>query len=120
MTTQDARKQPRLNHEMMVSVSSADGSFSGWGTNLSEGGVFVNAPGAPPAAKLGASVDILLSLPGQAECKLKGKVVWAKAKGPDVAEPGVGIQFVDADAQTKSRIVDLMHRLGSDLGQKPA
>ena len=120
MTTHEARKQPRLNHEMLVSVSSAEGSFSGWGTNLSVGGVFVNAPGAPPGATLGTSVDILLQLPGQAGCKLKGKVMWAKGAGPDVPEPGVGIQFVDADEGTQARITELMKRLGIDLGQTPA
>ena len=118
MTTAESRKQPRLQHEMMVSVSSPEGNFSGWGTNLSEGGVFVNAPGAPPGAKLGASVEILLQLPGQTECKLKGKVMWAKGAGPDVPEPGVGIQFVDPDETTRARIADLMQRLGVDLGQR--
>lgn len=120
MTTPQSRKQPRLHHEMLVSVSSPEGAFAGWGTNLSEGGVFVNAPGAPVGAKLGANVDILLQLPGQAEIRLKGKVVWAKGQGPEVAEPGVGIQFLAADELTRRRIVELMERLGKDLGQQPA
>ena len=120
MTTPQSRKQPRLNHEVLVSVSSPEGTFAGWGTNLSEGGVFVNAPGAPDGAKLGSDVDILLQLPGQTEIKLKGRVVWAKGQGPEVAEPGVGIQFVAADEVTRHRIVELMDRLAKDLGQQPA
>lgn len=116
MSGNEGRKNPRLHHEMMVSVSSADGSFSGWGTNLSTGGVFVNAPGEPKGARMGAAVEILLQLPGQPECKLKGKVVWAKEQGPEVDEPGVGIQFLEVDDATRARIAELMLRLGHDLG----
>lgn len=120
MTTPQTRKQPRLQHEMLVSVSFPEGSFGGWGTNLSEGGVFVNAPGAPAGATLGSCVDIILQLPGQTELKLKGKIVWAKGQGPAVPEPGLGIQFLETDEATRRRILELMARLGKDLGQQPA
>lgn len=110
------RKNPRLQHEVLVSITSSQGTFSGWGTNLSAGGVFVNAPDAAVAtAKAGAGVDLLLQLPGQAECKLKGRIAWARANGPEVAEPGMGIEFVEPDAATRELIVRMMARLAADL-----
>ena len=42
------RRSARVHHEVMVGVSSEAGTFSGWGTNLSVGGVFVNSHHAPP------------------------------------------------------------------------
>jgi uncharacterized protein (TIGR02266 family) len=101
-----------LQHEVLVSVTSAAGVFSGWGTNLSLGGVFVNAPSGAPQ---GAPVDVLLQLPGQPECKLKGRVAWARASGPGVDEPGIGIQFIDPDDETRARIAAMVARLTQDL-----
>ena len=113
---QGGRRNPRLKHEMLVSVTSPQGAFSGWGTNLSVGGVFVNAPDAAiAAARAGAGVDILLQLPGQPECKLKGRIAWAQANGPGVAEPGMGVQFIDPDAETRALIGRMMDRLSADL-----
>ena len=115
-SAEGGRRNPRLQHEMLVSVTSEQGVFSGWGTNLSVGGVFVNAPDAAvAAAKAGAGVDILLQLPGQPECKLKGRIAWARANGPGVAEPGMGVEFVEPDAATRELIVRMMSRLSADL-----
>ena len=116
-----ARRSPRLQHEMLVSVMSAATdpdrrSFSGWGTNLSAGGVFVNAPDvAVKAAKEGAGVDVLLQLPGQPECKLKGRIAWARPNGPGVAEPGMGIEFTAPDDAARELIGRMMARLAADL-----
>ena len=115
------RRSPRLQHEMLVSVmspaSEADRhSFSGWGTNLSIGGVFVNAPDAAvKAAKEGVSVDVLLQLPGQPECKLKGRIAWARPNGPGVAEPGMGVEFTALDDASRELIGRMMARLAADL-----
>ncbi len=108
----DTRKSPRLQHEVLVSVTSPGHVFSGWGTNLSLGGVFVNAPAGAPQ---GTAVDVLLQLPGQPECKLKGRVAWARATGPGVDEPGIGIQFLEPDDETKARIKAMVERLTVDL-----
>ena len=90
--------------------------FSGWGTNLSIGGVFVNAPDAAvAAAKEGAGVDVILQLPGQPECKLKGRIAWARPNGPGVAEPGMGIEFTAPDEASQELIGRMMARLAADL-----
>ena len=114
---EEGRRSPRLQHEMLVSVlSPGKSSFSGWGTNLSIGGVFVNAPDAAvKAAKEGLGVDVLLQLPGQPECKLKGRIAWARPNGPGVAEPGMGVEFTAVDEASRELIGRMMARLAADL-----
>lgn len=116
MSDTPIRRAPRLRHEVMVQVTSDAGSFTGWGTNLSLGGVFVNAQSVLPA---GAHVDVLLQLPGQGECKLRGRVAWAAEPGPGVDEPGMGIQFVEANEETRQLVGDMVARLSHDLTGRP-
>jgi uncharacterized protein (TIGR02266 family) len=111
------RRTARVHHEVMVGVTSADETFSGWGTNLSVGGVFVNSHHAPP---IGARVSVLLQLPGHSECKLQGRVAWAQASGPGVNEPGMGIEFLDSDDATLQLVGEMVEKLSQDLSRAPA
>src|SRR3989475_10950367 len=101
------RRSARVHHEVMVGVSSEAGTFSGWGTNLSVGGVFVNSHHAPP---IDTRVHILLPLPRHSECKLLGRVAWAQASGAGVDEPGVGIEVLQGDEETRE--------VGGQMGEK--
>jgi len=111
------RRAPRVHHEVMVGVTSEHGTFSGWGTNLSEGGVFVNSNQAPPVS---TKVHILLQLPGHSECTLSGRVAWAQPVGPGVDEPGMGIEFVELDEATRQLIGQMVEKLSQDLSRAPA
>ena len=111
------RKSTRVHHEVMVGVSSDEGTFSGWGTNLSVGGVFVNSQHSPP---VGTRVSILLQLPGHSECKLPGRVAWAQPSGPGVDEPGMGIEFLDVDDETRTLVGQMVEKLSQDLARAPA
>jgi uncharacterized protein (TIGR02266 family) len=113
-TVTPTRRTTRVHHEVMVGVSSEHGAFSGWGTNLSAGGVFVNSPLAPPA---GTEVNVLLQLPGHPECKLRGRIVWAQPSGPGVDEPGIGVEFVDPDEPTKALVGRMVEKLTFDLAR---
>jgi uncharacterized protein (TIGR02266 family) len=121
MTTPRApakRKWPRLHHEVMVAVSSdVHGSFSGWSTSVSQGGCFVNTHTAAP---VGARVQVLLQLPGEPECKLQARVVWSQPAGPGVDEPGMGIEFIDADDATRARLGRIVAQLTRDLSSAPS
>ena len=106
------RKSPRVNHEVMVGVTHDASKFSGWGTNLSQGGVFVNSSSAPPK---GTIVSVILQLPGVTDCKLVGRVAWTQAAGPGVDEPGMGIEFIEADEGTKKLVGEMVKKLSKDL-----
>ena len=111
------RRSARVHHEVMVGVSSEAGTFSGWGTNLSAGGVFVNSQHSAP---VGTRVHILLQLPGHSECKLGGRVAWAQASGPGVDEPGMGIEFLEVDEKTRELVGKMVEKLSQDLSRAPA
>jgi uncharacterized protein (TIGR02266 family) len=111
------RRTARVHHEVMVGVSSEEGTFSGWGTNLSVGGVSVNSQHTP---KIGTRVNVLLQLPGHGECKLTGRVAWAQATGPGVDEPGMGIEFLGMDEQTRVLVGGMVEKLSQDLARAPA
>src|SRR5438270_12972436 len=108
------RRSARVHHEVMVGVTSDQETFSGWGTNLSAGGVFVNSHHAPP---IGTRVHVLLQLPGHSECKLNGRVAWAQASGPGVDEPGMGIEFLESDEATKKLVSEMVEKLSQDLAR---
>jgi uncharacterized protein (TIGR02266 family) len=112
-----SRRNARVNHEVLVGVTSGTDTFSGWGTNLSVGGVFVNANHAHP---VGTRVHVLLQLPGHSECKLNGRVAWVNPNGPGVAEPGIGIEFLDPDAGTRKLLGEMVEKLTQDLARAPA
>jgi uncharacterized protein (TIGR02266 family) len=112
-----SRKSARVSHEVMVGVTSDEGVWSGWGTNLSVGGVFVNSQHTP---RLGSHVEVLLQLPGHSECKLHGRVAWAQAAGPGVDDPGMGIQFLEPDEATQKLVAQMVEKLTSDLAPAPA
>ena len=111
------RRSARVHHEVMVGVTSEHGTFSGWGTNLSAGGVFVNSHHAPP---IGTRVHVLLQLPGHNECKLTGRVAWAQPSGPGVDEPGMGIEFLEPDEATRTLVGEMVEKLSQDLSRAPA
>lgn len=108
------RRSARVHHEVMVGVTSEQETFSGWGTNLSAGGVFVNSQHAPP---IGTRVHVLLQLPGHSECKLNGRVAWAQASGPGVDEPGMGIEFIEPDEATWQMLGEMVEKLQQDLAR---
>lgn len=107
-----SRRNARVSHEVLVGVSSGSDSFSGWGTNLSAGGVFVNSS---LALQVGTKVHVLLQLPGHSECSLDGRVAWVKPFAPGVDEPGMGIEFVEPDADTRKLIAGMVEKLTQDL-----
>jgi uncharacterized protein (TIGR02266 family) len=112
------RRNARVHHEVMVGVTSEqEGTFSGWGTNLSAGGVFVNSHHSPP---IGAKVSVLLQLPGHSECKLSGRVAWIQPSGPGVDEPGMGVEFLQPDEATKKLLGVMVEKLSQDLTRAPA
>jgi uncharacterized protein (TIGR02266 family) len=112
------RKWPRLHHELMVTLATErHGSFSGWSTSVSQGGCFVNTKTAAP---VGEVVQVLLQLPGETECKLQARVVWSQPPGPGVDEPGMGLEFLDADETTRARLGRIVSQLTKDLSTAPA
>jgi uncharacterized protein (TIGR02266 family) len=84
----------RVPMQTQVDLSSDSNVFTGFSTNLSEGGVFVATLNLLP---VGTPVDLTFTLPGNTRISVKGEVRWTREiddRVPDVF-PGVGVRFVE-------------------------
>jgi len=101
------RSTARIPMQTQVDMSSDSNVFTGFSTNLSEGGVFVATVSLLP---VGTPVDLTFTLPGNTRITVKGEVRWTREiddRVPDVF-PGVGVRFVELDvdaAQALHRFV---------------
>ena len=88
------RGSARVPMQTQVDLSSDSNVFTGFSTNLSEGGVFVATVNLLP---VGTPVDLTFTLPGNTRITVKGEVRWTREiddRVPDVF-PGVGVRFVE-------------------------
>ncbi len=88
------RQQPRVRMQAVIDLhSDSNFYFTGFSTNLSEGGLFVATTQQVP---IGTEVDVQFSLPGGERIEVRGVVRWTREvndNAPDVF-PGLGVQFV--------------------------
>jgi uncharacterized protein (TIGR02266 family) len=95
----------RVALKTQVDLSSDSNLFTGFGTNISEGGLFVATLSVVP---VGTPVDLLFSLPGGTRLSVQGEVRWIREvndRTPDVF-PGVGVRFVELPTEA----AEALHR----------
>jgi len=103
------RSSSRIPVQTQVDLSSDSNVFTGFSTNLSEGGVFVATVNLLP---VGTAVDLTFSLPGKVRITVQGEVRWTREvddRAPDVF-PGVGVRFVDLSPEA----AQALHRFVAD------
>jgi uncharacterized protein (TIGR02266 family) len=99
------RSSNRIPLQTQVDLTSDSNVFTGFSTNLSEGGVFVATLKVLP---VGTPVDLTFSLPGRARISVQGEVRWIREiddRSPDVF-PGVGVRFVNLSPEA----AEALHR----------
>ena len=92
-----------------MDLSSDSNVFTGFSTNLSEGGLFVATVNLLP---VGTPVDLTFSLPGNTRISVHGEVRWRRElddRAPDVF-PGVGVRFVELSPEAAQAV----HRFVAD------
>lgn len=101
------RVQPRVSMQAQVDLSSETNFFSGFSTNLSEGGLFVATVNMVP---LGSEIDLSFSLPDGMVVKTTGTVKWTREVNDLQPEqmPGLGIQFNALDAAAAKAITQFV------------
>lgn len=89
-----SRGKPRVRMQVAIDFESDSNFYTGFSTNISEGGIFVATVNAPPQ---GALVDLHFSLPGGARVDARGEVRWSREVNDHTPEifPGVGVQFLE-------------------------
>ena len=97
------RVAARVAMQTQVDLASDSNFFTGFSTNISEGGLFVATVNVLPP---GTPVDVTFTLPAGSRLTVKGEVRWTREvndRTPDVF-PGVGVRFTDVDPAVVSAI----------------
>jgi uncharacterized protein (TIGR02266 family) len=100
----DRRATARYPARFAVRFRSVDEFKREYATNISAGGVFIRTE-APP--EMSSVIDVELELPGGNPVQGKALVVHrvsAEEAARRNVEPGVGVQFVEADDRFRERI----------------
>ena len=104
----DRRVHTRVTADIEVDYKSADNFLFAYITDISAMGIFIrtNAPEPP-----GTRINMRFTPPGGPELNLEGRVMWVNPYRPgsyDNINPGMGVQFVEMDAQQREQIVNLV------------
>jgi uncharacterized protein (TIGR02266 family) len=97
------RVAARVAMQTQVDLVSDSNFFTGFSTNISEGGLFVATVNVLPA---GTPVDVTFTLPAGARLTVKGEVRWTREVNDRTPEvfPGVGVRFTEVDPAVVSQI----------------
>ena len=97
------RVAARVAMQTQVDLASDSNFFTGFSTNISEGGLFVATVNVLPP---GTPVDVSFTLPAGRRLTVKGEVRWTREvndRTPDVF-PGVGVRFTEVDPAVVGQI----------------
>lgn len=97
------RQRERHSLQTAIDLRSDSNFFTGFSTNLSEGGVFL---ATYQELEPGTEVELTLTLPGQPGLRVSGTVKWTRElseREPDLT-PGLGIQFNALEAESLDAI----------------
>lgn len=103
------RSQGRVKLQASISLGSDSNFFTGFSTDISEGGVFVATVETVPR---GTSVDLDFTLPGGRPLKASGVVRWLREPNDHMPElmPGLGVQFQELPPEVASQISDFVRK----------
>jgi uncharacterized protein (TIGR02266 family) len=97
------RERGRVKLQAAIDLRSDSNFFTGFSTNISEGGIFIATVESVPR---GTQVDLDFTLPGGRPLRVTGVVRWSREvnnRNPDLM-PGVGVQFTDLAPEVASAI----------------
>ncbi len=99
----ERRGSRRVKFVTDIHFSSDSNFYTGFTSNISEGGVFVATYNPFP---IGTMMELQLRMPGCKEpITVKGEVRWVQEPNPDSdGHPGVGVRFLDLDDDVRTNI----------------
>lgn len=103
------RDHTRVQLKANINLGSDSNFFTGFSTDISEGGIFVATVETVPQ---GTKVDLDFTLPGGRPLKATGVVRWLREPNdhtPDLM-PGMGVQFQDLQPEVASLISDFVRK----------
>jgi uncharacterized protein (TIGR02266 family) len=103
------RDHTRVQLKTNINLGSDSNFFTGFSTDISEGGIFIATVETVPQ---GTKVDLDFTLPGGRPLKARGVVRWLREPNdhtPDLM-PGMGVQFQDLQPEVASLISDFVRK----------
>jgi len=94
------RVQERVKMQAAIDIASESNFYTGFSTNLSDGGIFIATPKALP---IGTEVDVSFQLPGSAVIHAHGVVRWV-GEVTGTMTPGMGVQFTRLEEKDREAI----------------
>lgn len=110
----ERRRSPRVHFETALSVSSESNFYTGFTSDISEGGVFVVTY---QLHEVGTKVSLELDLPGDHEIRVSGTVRWVRDPRNlgEETTPGMGIEFDELDHETHAVISEFVENRAPDF-----
>jgi len=95
--------EPRVKLEIAIDFSSDSNFYTGFATDISQGGIFIATVDGPG---IGREVDLQFSLPEGHELRVQGTVRWVRESNDRTPEifPGVGVQFLNLSPEIAAAI----------------
>lgn len=97
----DRRGSQRQSCEVHIDLHTESQFFSGFSTDLSDGGVFV-ATYTP--APIGTELTLEFDLPGDHKVRTEGRVIWIREQDTG-ATPGMGVAFQSLSSADRAAIL---------------
>lgn len=100
------RQSIRVSSHFEVSVMDAAHMKKLYIKNISGGGFYIESP---QPLEVGTKIDLRLSLPNSKNpLELKVEVAWSNPKGVGELPPGMGVKFLNLQAEDRNRIQALI------------
>ncbi len=106
----DRRRAPRVLVNVEVDYAGEDNYLFAYITDISETGIFVRTttPESP-----GTHLNLRFKPDAGGPIEVEGQVIWVNPYRPGAADnlhPGMGIRFVELEADMKDRLLELVRR----------
>jgi type IV pilus assembly protein PilZ len=106
MSGPERRKYDRKLVTLQVDAQTSQGHVTFYTSNMSRGGVYLNADEPSPP---GTVMDLVLNLSGR-EVKVKGEIRWSREASND-RPAGMGVQIIEISEEDQKILDEFLSRL---------
>ncbi len=109
----ERRTHPRIDVTWAVDCSDGENFLYSYITNISALGIFVSTRAPLPRGTPVTLRFVARETPDEHPFELAGEVAWINPLRPEGENlnPGFGVRFTDLDADTRERLVSLVHAI---------
>lgn len=107
MASHERRRYPRIPAQIEVNIVHDDDYIISLSKDISVDGMFIATNNPPP---VGTIQTLIFSIGDLREISVKAMVMWTN-QNENVADQGMGVQFIDATEELKEAILHCVNRV---------